>query len=55
MATRQAVLVWAAVFIPEDSKFRRASAMKQKVPNNNARTSRPALSIEVSGGCQQKK
>ena len=41
LAAGQAVSVCGATVRPEESKSRRASAMKQKVPNSDARESGP--------------
>ena len=43
LAAGQTASVWVAVFIPEESNSRRASAMKQKAPNCHGRESRPVL------------
>ncbi len=41
LAAGQTVLVWVAVLQPEESKSRRASAMKQKVLNSDTREFHP--------------
>ena len=41
LAAGLAVSVWVAAFWPEESKSRKAGAMKQKAPNSDAREFRP--------------
>ncbi|WP_370495614.1 hypothetical protein [Trichodesmium erythraeum] len=53
MAAGLAVSVCGATVKPEENKSRKAGAMKQKLPNSNARESRAVSSIAASGGCQE--
>ena len=52
LAAGQAVSVWVATVRPEESKSQRASAMKQKALNTDAKESLAVSSIAAPGGCQ---
>ncbi|MCL2926686.1 MAG: RNA-guided endonuclease TnpB family protein [Trichodesmium sp. St2_bin6] len=52
LAASQAVSVWVVTVRPEESKSQRASAMKQKALNTDAKESLAVSSMAAPGGCQ---